>query len=440
MHALTLSRRRLLQLIAAGAGAAAAARLGDASAAARGWPVQLHVHALSAHRMDRVFSAADNAAQAIGEEIWWTEHHHAWDHSEPGAPAEWSIPRVIDGYMQHIEVVRHSGVSVPLTSQPRLSWAADGPGEVELFFLDGRMVVNALAGADLPGEHRVTDNLLVAIRPLGCDLTNVRIRFGVTREESYQAYSDALPAGQYAALEWRQDSPPVPHMTVYLPQAKLPPRELATAEEFRAWVTSEGGLINWAHPFFKDDYPAAERLRGVADDILAVDAYGSTTIEHYRMRGGADSDLHLELWDILVAAGLPLYMIGVSDSHHPDAFANKGISWTIRQTRPDRATRISGLRNGHIYFGQIHRSAPMFDYHIAGVRMGQTGTPDWTRGVRVRVPAGDEARLTQFDENGYLGRRVPIDQLSERASWARLELFRAGKPRWFGQWCRLNAT
>jgi hypothetical protein len=433
------------------AAASAAPRRGwggarQAYARGRVLPVQLHVHALSAHRVATLHTIAENAAEARhGEVIWWSEHANLWDHT-PQAEERLASPeslirrltrqdeRLADGEQWK---TYDENVYIPASSHPILKWMTDGPGTVQVHHLLGVEEVDAE-----DGEFQLTgpaDNVLMGVVPVGCNLSDLRIEYGRTRDESYAAYEAALAPGQFAGLEYREfdSGDALPHNNLYLPQAGLQPAGMEAREEIIAWAQAQGGLVSYNHPFWRNSQGWEDRVDRVFEEIEAERALGCQTIELHEECFKAKLRDHLELWDRLVAAGMPLFATMVSDAHQPSAFAERqGLTWLL-SAEAERAVMITRLRNGRFFCGFKDRyKGGAFSYRIAGVPMARTGKADWGQGIVCGL-RGYRLRLTQFDESGYLVWRGPLSALQERASWARLEAHVDQGPALIGQWCRL---
>ncbi len=132
--------------------------------------------------------------------------------------------------------------------------------------------------------------------------------------------------GLIAATKWYGVGGAGTHLAVYLPEDLSPSLESSLtgrATAYTALAQSLGGLTSIPHPFgtsvaqpVETDGEQLDEARQLGAFLVANGAWGASLIEvGYVARGGVGVRAHLDLLDYLLASGLHLCGIGVSDSH-----------------------------------------------------------------------------------------------------------------------------
>jgi hypothetical protein len=187
-------------------------------------------------------------------------------------------------------------------------------------------------------------------------------------------------------------------------------------------IHAAGGVGSFNHPFGATigtpltGTARADRLAAVAKPLLANRLYGCEVLEvGYELRGSMDVTGHLDLWDILLSAGIRVMADGVSDDH-----AGTLTSWTggtnhyftdIISTSSDPAQVTPLLGRGRAFVSLRTGFTGMLDLLCDSTRMGGTRTGVGTSAditiIANGVPSNGKVRLQQIRIHGDTTRLTP---------------------------------
>ena len=201
------------------------------------------------------------------------------------------------------------------------------------------------------------------------------------------------------------------------------------------------------HPFgasYTKLITGVERQRMIAacaQRVLSVGAYGVDAVEvGYPSRAGMDLAGHLEMWDIVLAAGVRVGGVGCSDNHSGAQASyrqspNRMVTDIIADTS-DPETSVPALRAGRAFVSLLEGYGGMLDLATADAVMGgvakvTSGPVDLTARA-TDLPTGGSLRLVQYTVHGNRGttairsplvdRSVPASALPASGEWGvRLE-------------------
>ena len=180
-------------------------------------------------------------------------------------------------------------------------------------------------------------------------------------------------------------------------------------------IHSAGGVASFNHPFGAtigtplSGTARADLLAKVARLLLANRLYGCDVLEvGYELRGSMDVTGHLDLWDILLSAGIRVMADGVSDDH-----AGTVSSWTggtnhyftdIISSSSDPAQVTALLGRGRAFVSLRTGFTGLLDLLCDSTRMGGTrSAPGSTADVTVMangVPTNGKVRIQQIRVHG----------------------------------------
>lgn len=187
-------------------------------------------------------------------------------------------------------------------------------------------------------------------------------------------------------------------------------------------IRTAGGVASYNHPFGASigkpltGAARADRLARVARGLLANGLYGCEVLEvGYELRGSMDVTGHLDLWDILLSAGMRVMADGVSDDH-----AGTPTSWTggtnhyftdVISPSSDPAQVAPLLGQGRAFVSLRTGFAGMLDLACDGVRMGGSRSGSG-RGTDINVtadglPSNGTLRVIQVGIHGDATRVTP---------------------------------
>jgi hypothetical protein len=214
---------------------------------------------------------------------------------------------------------------------------------------------------------------------------------------------------------------PTPSGLTYQPPQ---PGETKTAYFTRLVRTihAAGGVASFNHPFGASigtpltGTARANLLATVAKQLLANRLYGCEVLEvGYELRGSMDVTGHLDLWDILLSAGIHVMADGVSDDH-----AGTVSSWTggtnhyftdIISSSSDPAQVTPLLGRGRAFVSLRTGFAGMLDLVCDAVRMGGTRTASGTTAdvtiIANGLPTNGKLRVQQIRIHGDTTRVTP---------------------------------
>lgn len=195
-------------------------------------------------------------------------------------------------------------------------------------------------------------------------------------------------------------------------------------------IHAAGGVASYNHPFGATigtpvtGSARATKLTSTARALLGNGLYGCDVLEvGYERRGNMDVTGHLDLWDILLAAGLRVVANGVSDDH-----AGTMTSWTGGTNHyvtdvisPTRETgQVTGLLGGGRAFVSLRTAfGGLLDLACAGTSMGGTSnTTGSTAEVMVvanGLPTGSTLRVIQTRVHGDRSVTTPPPRLLDRS-------------------------
>lgn len=180
-------------------------------------------------------------------------------------------------------------------------------------------------------------------------------------------------------------------------------------------IHTAGGVASYNHPFGASigvpltGSARTDRIAQVARGLFTNRLYGCDVLEvGYELRGSMDVAGHLDLWDVLLSAGLRVMANGVSDDH-----AGTLSSWTggtnqyftdIISTSKDPAQVTPLLGRGRAFVSLRTGFAGMLDLACDGIAMGATRTATGTSAditiTADGVPTNGTLRVLQFAIHG----------------------------------------
>lgn len=179
-------------------------------------------------------------------------------------------------------------------------------------------------------------------------------------------------------------------------------------------VAAAGGAASYNHLFGAIRGPllsATDRqakIDKMARQLLATGAYGAHVLEvGYNIRGGVDLAGHMEVWDVMLAAGYRIYAGGVSDNHNGTFKSYAGDSncfaTDIIAPSSDPRVAVPALRAGRAYVSMVGRYAGMLDLATDGAVMGGATTVTGSA-ASIAVTAtglnGKTVKLVQYAVHG----------------------------------------
>jgi hypothetical protein len=211
----------------------------------------------------------------------------------------------------------------------------------------------------------------------------------------------------------------------------------ASGESTGAYLTrvvrgmhAAGGVASYNHPFGATigtpltGSARASKLASTARALLANSLYGCEVLEvGYEQRGNMNVTGHLDLWDILLAAGLHVAADGVSDDH-----AGTMTSWTggtnhyvtdVISSSRDTGVVAGLMGRGRAFVSLRAAFGGLLDLACNGVTMGGTSTATGsTAGLSVvanGLPAGSTLRVIQTKVHGDRTVTTPPPRLLDRS-------------------------
>lgn len=194
-------------------------------------------------------------------------------------------------------------------------------------------------------------------------------------------------------------------------------------------IRENGGAASYNHMFGALRGPlltGAEyraKIDKTAKQLLASGAYGCDILEvGYNIRGGVDLAAHLEVWDIMLAAGYRIYANGTTDNHQgimrSYQMETNQFATDIYAASPDPAVATPQLIRGRAFNSMFTRFGGRIDLSADGATMG--GTTYYTTESKVPVkltiedaPVGTVVRAVQYGihrNKSEFRRRPPIRQ------------------------------
>ena len=176
-----------------------------------------------------------------------------------------------------------------------------------------------------------------------------------------------------------------------------------------------GACVTLNHPFGANRTPLftgtdrANKILATATKLLRSKVYGADALEvGYNIRGNVDLAAHLELWDIVLAAGLRIGAVGCSDNHSASPItsrtdANIMVSDIIAtSSRPEIS--VPALIAGRAFVSHWGGYGGMLDLTTASARMGGiqlVGATPLDLGITATdLPAGGSLRVVQYAVHG----------------------------------------
>lgn|GEM_PF-6645978 len=242
--------------------------------------------------------------------------------------------------------------------------------------------------------------------------------FGV---RSIWGIEEGAPTAEIRTTRWESVSGAGRHLAVYMPTDVTPALFDSLSGDARAlsaFVRSRGGLTSIAHPFgtagglptnsWQENQALVEDLGSL---LVRNGAWGAPLIEvGYTSRGGVGITEHLELLDYLLASGISICGVGVTDSHGGRVLADPDVgspeqfnfvTWIGGVDRLAPTTDIlNAIRDCHVSFGNpfyvhgglwidldadsggnprlaidAHGLSPSAALHLFEVEIDSTGTP-----------------------------------------------------------------
>lgn len=277
------------------------------------------------------------------------------------------------------------------------------------------------AGASAGGSAKTLVTAMQITRSLS-GASALTLQHSLMSELRAQYPSVALGPGLEASYSTHLNmfSPTQSGLTYQPPQ----PGEAKTAYFNRlvSTIHAAGGVASFNHPFGASigtpltGAARANLLASVSRQLLANRLYGCEVLEvGYERRGSMDVTGHLDLWDILLSAGIRVMANGVSDDH-----AGTVSSWTggtnhyftdIISSSNEPAQTIPLLGRGRAFVSLRTGFAGMLDLICDAVRMGGTRSgPGTTADVSVMVngvPSNGKVRIQQIRIHGDTTRVTP---------------------------------
>jgi hypothetical protein len=148
-------------------------------------------------------------------------------------------------------------------------------------------------------------------------------------------------------------------------------------------VHHQGGVASWNHPFGtppggrpRPQVDVERTRRTIFGQMCGTDAYGTDLLEvGYTLRGHADTQAHLDLWDTFSRHGRFFTGTGVSDDHDGVGWASleNGFAtgvWAASVAQPDIVAALSAGRAYSFHVGRW--PGGQLDMQVdETVRMGQ---------------------------------------------------------------------
>ncbi|MGV1010493.1 MAG: hypothetical protein ACOYBY_18145, partial [Dermatophilaceae bacterium] len=190
-----------------------------------------------------------------------------------------------------------------------------------------------------------------------------------------------------------------------------------------------GGVASYNHPFGASigtplsGAARTNRISSVAKALLANRLYGCDVLEvGYQLRGSMDLRGHVDLWDVLLAAGTHVMANGVSDDH-----AGTVASWTgkgnqymtdVISASRDPAQVTPLLKSGRAYVSLLTGFNGLLDLSCGSTLMGGTHS-DSGSDANVTVtadalPSNGKLRVLQYRIHGDVTRLTAPTPLTER--------------------------
>lgn len=176
-------------------------------------------------------------------------------------------------------------------------------------------------------------------------------------------------------------------------------------------VAAAGGACSYNHMFGASMGPVLTgalrrgKILKTARHLLSTAAYGSHVLEvGYNVRGGMDLAGHIEVWDILLAAGIRIYADGATDNHagthRSYVNASNRFCTDILAPSPDPRVALPALCQGRAFVSLLGAFSGEVDLAAAGAVMGQQATVSGTTtGVAVSfrgLPPRSVLRVLQY--------------------------------------------
>lgn len=191
-----------------------------------------------------------------------------------------------------------------------------------------------------------------------------------------------------------------------------------------------GGVASYNHPFGATigtpltGSARASKLAATARALLGNSMYGCEVLEvGYEQRGNMDVTGHLDLWDILLAAGLRVVADGASDDH-----AGTLTSWTggtnhyvtdVLSSSRDTGVVAGLLGRGRAFVSLRPAFGGLLDLTCNGVTMGGTSSTTGSTAALTVVanglPAGSTLRVIQTKVHGNRTVTTPPAHVLDRA-------------------------
>lgn len=179
-------------------------------------------------------------------------------------------------------------------------------------------------------------------------------------------------------------------------------------------VAAAGGAASYNHLFGATRgplLPATDRqakIDAMCRQMLSTGAYGAHVLEvGYNVRGGVDLAAHVEVWDVMLAAGYRIYADGVSDNHNGTFKSYAGDSncfaTDIIAPSSDPRVAVPALRSGRAFVSMVGRYAGTLDLATDGAVMGgQARVSGTTASIAVTATglSGKTVKLVQHAVHG----------------------------------------
>ena len=196
-----------------------------------------------------------------------------------------------------------------------------------------------------------------------------------------------------------------------------------------AMIRAAGGASSYNHLFGATRGPLITgsartgKIKTTATQLLANRLYGADILEvGYTLRGGMDLAAHLEVWDILLAAGMRVIANGATDNHNGSlssyARDSNNFATDVLASTSDPALVIPALQQGRAFVSQHGKFGGLLDLSATGAVMGSTVTsPKSTVNVTVTHEgcSGMSVRVLQYAVHGSTtvnARRAPLKNVS----------------------------
>lgn len=191
-------------------------------------------------------------------------------------------------------------------------------------------------------------------------------------------------------------------------------------------VAAAGGACSYNHMFGPSMGPLLtgtlrrEKIAETARHMLSTAAYGSHLLEvGYNVRGGMDLAGHIEVWDIMLAAGIRIFADGATDNHAGtrNSYINTSNRFCtdILAASSDPRIAVPALRAGRVVVALLGAFSGRIDLATDGALMGQQATVGGsTTTIAVSfdgLPTGSVLRVLQYAIHGNRAidtRRAPL--------------------------------